>query len=98
MSDLTATQQRDLHEQAKRYHRDIPHDREACLFCREHETGTCRACLPVESVELVASGYEWSCKMCDKLNHEIEVKLCVKCTECGAEFTVAEWNHATSWA
>jgi hypothetical protein len=29
---------------------------------------------PLESVDLIASGYEWTCPKCDKLNHEIEFK------------------------
>jgi len=47
-----------------------------------------------ESVELIASGYEWTCPNCDKLNEEIEILVKVKCVVCGREFEVENADHA----
>lgn len=47
-----------------------------------------------ESVELIASGYEWSCPNCDKLNEEIEIRDKVKCAGCGRGFEVENADHA----
>lgn len=33
----------------------------------------------MESVDLIASGYEWVCPHCDKLNREIEITQTVTC-------------------
>ena len=48
----------------------------------------------MESVELIASGYEWSCPDCDMENHEIEVTEKVVCSGCKKEFDVSDYNHA----
>ena len=37
-----------------------------------------------ESVDLIASGYEWICPKCDCHNDEIEVLESVTCRECEA--------------
>jgi DNA-directed RNA polymerase subunit RPC12/RpoP len=48
----------------------------------------------METVDLIASGYEWSCPKCGELNREIEITENVKCSKCGGEFEVGEVNHA----
>lgn len=40
----------------------------------------------METVDLIPSGYEWTCPKCDTLNEEIEEVKEVKCNECGKEF------------
>ena len=47
-----------------------------------------------ETVELIASGYEWECPHCVTLNKEIEIPKKVKCSECGKEFEVDNADHA----
>ena len=53
-----------------------------------------------ETVELIASGYEWTCPHCsedsaiDVVQHEIEVVDFVTCDECGRDFKVDEAYHA----
>ena len=46
------------------------------------------------TTELIARGYEWICKMCDRLNSEIEITEGVTCRECGAEHDVIDFHHA----
>lgn len=48
----------------------------------------------METVDLIASGYEWTCPKCDALNKEIEITETVKCSECGIEFEIGDVNHA----
>ena len=48
----------------------------------------------VESVELIASDYEWTCPDCETLNHEIEINEWVTCKECDHEYRVNEYHHA----
>lgn len=48
----------------------------------------------METVDLIASGYEWTCPKCDTLNREIAIKETVKCANCGEEFEVGEVDHA----
>ena len=48
----------------------------------------------MESVELIASGYEWVCPECDTLNKEIEVTKTVKCKKCHTTFEVQDYAHA----
>ena len=45
-------------------------------------------------VDLIASGYEWVCPMCDKFNREIEITEKVSCVNCGDTFTVGDFEHA----
>lgn len=47
-------------------------------------------------VDLVASGYEWTCPLCDKGNTEIALPRDgrVSCSFCDAEFTIGSFNHA----
>jgi hypothetical protein len=47
-----------------------------------------------QCVDLMASGYEWTCLECETLNTEIEAKEKVKCKECGAEFETYPPEHA----
>ena len=46
-------------------------------------------------VELIASGYEWGCPTCGKLNREIEAVAKVKCKRCKKEWEVNDYHHAT---
>jgi hypothetical protein len=50
----------------------------------------------LDVVELIASGYEWTCldEKCDTLNHEIEITDTVICDGCGKEYRVDEAYHA----
>lgn len=48
----------------------------------------------MDSVELIASGYEWVCPKCDCVNDEIEITEEVECDMCGFKFTVSEIHHA----
>lgn len=47
----------------------------------------------MESVDLVASGYEWICPNCEKLNREIEVTATVECRRTWWEETYCEKNE-----
>jgi len=45
----------------------------------------------LDTVTLLASGYDWTCPMCEENNHTIEAKERVKCQFCDSEFvTVVE--------
>lgn len=50
----------------------------------------------MESVDLIASGYEWNCPKCDELNHEMEISLKVTCAVCKMIFETGEIEHAHS--
>ena len=47
-----------------------------------------------ESVELIASGYEWTCPHCDHLNNEIEIPEKVIYSKCKREYEVENADHA----
>jgi DNA-directed RNA polymerase subunit RPC12/RpoP len=47
-----------------------------------------------ETVCLIASGYEWTCPHCGKLNEEIEIPEKVKCAGCAKEYEVENADHA----
>lgn len=47
-----------------------------------------------QSVELIASGYEWTCPRCDHLNTEIASSETVTCVKCGSSFNVDYTYHA----
>ena len=49
---------------------------------------------PFYSIELISSGYEWTCPDCDTLNEEIEITPAVTCCKCKKKFMVAEYFHA----
>jgi len=46
------------------------------------------------TVNLIASGYDWTCPGCSTKNHEIEVVAEVCCSKCKAEFLVGDTIHA----
>lgn len=50
--------------------------------------------LVMETVDIIASGYEWVCPNCETLNDEIEVKEDVKCKRCGDYFVTNCPEHA----
>lgn len=50
----------------------------------------------LESVDLIASGYEWTCPNCERLNREIEVTERVTCGECGSQYATDAPEHAYS--
>jgi hypothetical protein len=45
-------------------------------------------------VELIASGYEWTCPSCGVVNEEIEVVEEVSCVACGENYQVENHFHA----
>lgn len=47
-----------------------------------------------QTVELIASGYEWICPKCDNYQKEIEAKGQVTCTECQSTWETGEIHHA----
>jgi DNA-directed RNA polymerase subunit RPC12/RpoP len=48
----------------------------------------------MDTVDLIASGYEWTCPKCETLNEEIEVTEKVSCRNCGRIFKVQDYQHA----
>lgn len=46
------------------------------------------------SVELIASGYEWTCPECNQYNKVIEVSTEVTCGTCEKTFQVRDYHHA----
>jgi uncharacterized protein (DUF983 family) len=48
----------------------------------------------LEEVDLIASGYEWTCPNCDELNHEIEITETVCCKDCKQKYSTGETHHA----
>lgn len=47
-----------------------------------------------QTVEIIASGYEWNCPKCTIINELIAVQDSVICINCGREFEVTAVNHA----
>ena len=47
-----------------------------------------------QSVDLVASGYDWWCPRCEQLNQEIELSETVRCRKCLCTFVVDDAAHA----
>ena len=47
-----------------------------------------------ESVDLIASGYEWNCPHCSHFNKEVEVGEHVACGSCSWIFVVGSVSHA----
>jgi len=47
-----------------------------------------------KTVELIASGYEWTCPFCEHLNHEIKVKESVVCEYCKEVYNVEDYYHS----
>ena len=50
----------------------------------------------MRTVDIIASGYEWICRDCETLNHEIEINETVKCCCCGEKFETNPAEHAYS--
>lgn len=48
----------------------------------------------MEKVDMIASGYEWICPNCGKLNYEIEWKSKVQCADCKKKFETDFPEHA----
>lgn len=48
----------------------------------------------LEGVELIASGYEWTCPNCDYLNREIELTETVECGACRKVYEVTDHYDA----
>lgn len=48
----------------------------------------------MDSVELIASGYEWECPSCEKLNKVIETLNIVTCRKCKKEYEVSAYFDA----
>lgn len=47
-------------------------------------------------VDIIASGYEWICPVCEEFNAEIEITETVKCPACGEEFNTNPADHVYS--
>ena len=47
-----------------------------------------------EFVDVIASGYEWICPVCDYFNNEIEITKQVKCRGCKQTFKTNPAEHA----
>ena len=47
-----------------------------------------------QSVDLIASGYEWCCPCCEHFNREIELSETVRCRKCRRLFIVGDATHA----
>ena len=50
----------------------------------------------MDSVDIIASGYEWVCPVCNRLNREIEITETVTCcgADCREEFEANPPEHA----
>ncbi len=46
------------------------------------------------TVQLIASGYEWTCPACEHFNHEIEIGYSVTCENCNHEWETSDAHHA----
>lgn len=50
----------------------------------------------MESVDIIASGYEWVCPICEHYNEEIEITEKVTCVGCNEIFETNPPEHAYS--
>lgn len=48
----------------------------------------------MDTVDIIASGYEWRCPKCNTLNKELEYNTVVECTVCYMEFAANPPDHA----
>ncbi len=50
-----------------------------------------------ETVDVIASGYEWECpsEYCGRLNNEIEITETVKCRNCNITYETNPAEHAS---
>jgi uncharacterized protein (DUF983 family) len=46
------------------------------------------------TVDIIASGYDWTCPNCDDWQSTIEVTDTVTCQECGNTYPVNDHHHA----
>jgi hypothetical protein len=46
------------------------------------------------TVDLIATGYEWTCPECEQVNHVIEWREWVECEACHKEFAANPPEHA----
>jgi len=53
-----------------------------------------RTVLDDNSVDLIASGYEWECPECEELHREIEYREQVACCACGKVYETNPPEHA----
>jgi len=51
----------------------------------------------MEKVNLIASGYEWTCPHCQELNKAYEARANYYCTGCGKQVEAGLPEHATSY-
>lgn len=52
---------------------------------------------PVESdedIDVIASGYEWTCPGCGDLRKEIEIKPRFVCKKCNLSYAVSDYKHS----
>gem|GEM_PF-3553760 len=47
----------------------------------------------MDSVEIVASGYELMCPACEEMTYFDQLTETVSCAHCGREFTVSNYEH-----
>ena len=47
----------------------------------------------LEAVDLIVSGYEWTCPCCGNLNKEIEITYIAECLDCGDHFRTGTADH-----
>lgn len=48
----------------------------------------------IVSVDIIASGYEWTCPECNRLNLEVEITKYVECKDCTRTFGTNPPEHA----
>jgi len=48
----------------------------------------------MDSVDIIASGYEWICPECERYNTEIEITEIVTCSGCSEKFETDPAEHA----
>ncbi len=48
----------------------------------------------MDQVDLIASGYEWTCSGCKTFNTVIEVAEVVRCVKCRRKYEVSSVEHA----
>lgn len=53
----------------------------------------CSDCIEAETVDVIASGYEWTCPKCKNFNNEIQSLEHVKCKECETVFNTQPPEH-----
>jgi len=78
------TRHRPRPENPRRYERLDHHNRAQMSKTRRSK----------KTVELIASGYEWTCPRCGDFQREIEAKAKVTCGKCNTEFATDAPEHA----